>query len=272
MRIVHVRREEMVLGVSHDGAAASYFKRCFDHDNDLEWPWHFIDSVIFPPGSGIGHHTHTNAEEIFISVDNAMQFTHNGRTAEVVGGAAVPLRSGESHGIYNHTDQDTLFFNFHCFDSSREPSSEDYGDTRVGVQLESTDRLPVGRLDRALLAPVCCHSGKGEVGFREVWGTRDFSTNFEYLNHLLLPPGTSVGYHRHDGVQEAYIIMHGGGRVTVDDETDEVARGDVIPNRLGGAHGIFNHGSADLELFVVGVSRTKGRVDATELRDDLAAR
>ena len=110
------------------------------------------------------------------------------------------------------------------------------------------------------------------MGFREVWGTRDFSTNFEYLSHLLLPPGASVGYHRHDGVQEAYIIMSGSGRVTVDEETAEVVRGDVAPNRLGGAHGIFNHGTTDLELFVVGVSRSKGQVDATDLGDDLTAR
>ena len=270
MQIAHVRRQEMVLGVSHEGAAASYFKSCFDRD--LEWPWNFIHAVIFPPGSGIGHHSHTNSEEIFVSVDNAMQFTHNGRTAEVVGGAAVPLRSGESHGIYNHTDRDTLFFNFQCYDISREARSEDFGDDRVGVALESTDRLPVGRFDRSLLVPVRCHEGRGEVGFREVWGTRDFSTNFEYLNHLLLPPGASVGYHRHDGVQEAYIIMSGSGRVTVNEETAEVVRGDVIPNRLGGAHGICNHGAADLELFVVGVSRSKGQVDATALGDNLAAR
>ena len=270
MRIAHVRREEMVLGVSHDGAAASYFKRCFD--DDLAHPWNFIDSVIFPPGSGIGHHSHTHSEEIFVSVDNAMQFTHNGRTAEVVGGAAVPLRSGESHRIYNHTDRDTLFFNFQCYDLSRTEISEDFGDDRVGAPLESTDRLPVGRFDRSLLVPVRSHGGSGEVGFREVWGTRDFSTNFEYLNHLLLPPGVSIGYHRHESVQEAYVIMSGSGRVTMDDETAEVVRGDVIPNRLGGAHGIYNHGAADLELFVVGVSRSKGEVDATGLGDDLAAR
>ena len=270
MRLAHVQREEMVLGVSHEGAAASYFKSCFD--SDLERPWNFIHAVIFPPGSGIGHHTHTHAEEIFVSVDNAMQFTHNGRTAEVVGGAAVPLRSGESHAIYNHTDRETLFFNFQCFDNSRKPSSRDFGDDRMGAPLESTDRLPVGRFDRSLLAPVRGHGGRGEVWFRAVWGTRDFSTNFEYLNHLLLPPGTSIGYHRHDGVQEAYLVMSGSGRVTVDDETAEVGRGDVIPNRLGGAHGIYNHTAADLELFVVGVSRTKGRVDATDLDDHLAGR
>ena len=37
------------------------------------------------------------------------------------------------------------------------------------------------------------------------------------------------------------MIMNGRGRITVDDETEEVVRGDAIPNRMGGAHGIYNH-------------------------------
>ena len=130
MRITHTRREEMHLGVSHGGAAASYFNPGFS-ERDFESPWTFIHSVIFPPGSGIGQHSHTHAEEIFVTIDNAAQFTHNGRTAEVVGGAAVPLRSGESHGIYNHTDRDTWFFNFHCVDTVREPKHEDFDDPRI---------------------------------------------------------------------------------------------------------------------------------------------
>ncbi len=271
MRITHTRRDEMHLGVSHGGAAASYFNPGFDA-TAFKSPWGFIHSVIFPPGSGIGQHSHTHAEEIFVTIDNAMQFTHNGRTAEVVGGAAVPLRSGESHGIYNHTDQDTWFFNFHCVDTVREPKHEDFDDPRIEVELESTDRLPVGRFDRALLKPRRHHGGRGEVLFREVWGSRDFQTNFEYLCHVLLPPGTSVGYHRHEIVDEAYMIMNGSGRMTVDEETAEVVRGDAIPNNMGGAHGIFNHTDEDLELFVVGVSLEKGRVDATDLGDDLAGR
>lgn len=271
MRIARIVREEMNLGVSHGGAAASYFKNCFDNRH-LETPWTFIHAVIFPPGSGIGQHSHTHAEEIFVTVDNAAQFTHNDRTTEIIGGAAVPQRSGESHGIYNHTDRDTLFFNFHCVDPTREPAHEDYNDDRVGVPLESTDRLPIGRFDRSLLTPVRCHGGKGEVLFREVWGTRDFTTNFEHLSHILLPPGASVGYHRHDTIEEAYMIMNGRGRVTVDDETEEVGRGDAIPNRLGGSHGIYNHTDEDLEMFVVGVSMEKGKVDATDLGDDLSGR
>ena len=116
------------------------------------------------------------------------------------------------------------------------------------------------------------HQGKGEVGVREVWGAHDFRTNFGALYHALLPPDTSVGLHRHDTIEECYVIIAGNGRMTVDDETVEVAPGDVILNRLGGSHGIYNHADAELELFAVAVCAEKGQFDTTDLGDDLAGR
>ena len=89
--------------------------------------------------------------QVFVTVDNAAQFTHNGRTAEIVGGAAVPLRQGESHAIYNHTDKETRWFNFNVTAIGMPADSTDFGDDRADAPLESLDRLPVARLDRNLL-------------------------------------------------------------------------------------------------------------------------
>ena len=47
--------------------------------------------------------------------------------------------------------------------------------------------------------------------------------------------------------------MAGSGRMTVDDETEEVHVGDAIPNRLDGSHGIYNHTQEDLEMLVMAV-------------------
>ena len=271
MRIAHVIREEMREGLSHDGAAPILFKSLWEA-KDFETPWVFVHSCILLPGGGIGHHRHDNSEEIFVTVDNAAQFTHNGRTAEIAGGAAVPSRSGESHGIYNHTDRETRFFNFHAVMTDSTPKCTDFHDGRADVPLESTDRLPIGRFDRDLLQYGQMHEGKGEIGSRKIWETRDFQTNFGYLTHYLLPPQTSIGYHRHDTFEECFIIMNGSGRVTVDDETEEVNPGDAIPNRLGGAHGIYNHTQEILELFSVAVCMEKGKMDRTVLHDDLSER
>ena len=65
--------------------------------------------------------------------------------------------------------------------------------------------------------------------------------------------------------------MNGAGRVTVDDETADVQAGDAIPNRLGGAHGLYNHTQGDLELFIVGVCLEKGQIGWTDLQDNLVS-
>ncbi len=272
MRILNANRDEMKeLSGVHAGAGAILFSRLWGR-SDFESPFAFCHSAILPPHSGIGYHRHDDAEEIFITTDNAAQFTHNGRTAIVEGGAAVPVRSGEIHAIYNHTEQETRWFNVHCVVPGGDPKSTDLNDDRVGAELESTDRLPVGRLDRTALKYGPRHGGKGEVGARIIWGPQDFRSNFHGLAHCLLPPETSIGYHRHAAVEECYIIIEGDGRMTEDDETQDVSQWDVIPSRLGGSHGLYNNTQADLELLVVSVCVEKEQFDATDLGDDLSQR
>ena len=87
-----------------------------------------------------------------------------------------------------------------------------------------------------------------------------------------MPPDTSIGYHSHEGIEEVYIGIEGGGRMTVDDETQEVSQWDAIPSRLGGSHGLYNHTQENLELLVVAVCAEKGQFDSTDLGDDLSQR
>lgn len=270
MQIARVNQQELreSKGV-HGGAGHLMFKSLFE-GAVFQTPWYFVHFALIPPGGGIGHHSHENCEEMFTILDNAAQFTHNGRTAEVVGGACVPCRKGESHAIYNHTDRTTRFLNFCVADPAGAYDCVDFGETRVGAPLESTDRLPVGRFDGKLLEySAGIHGGKGEVGIRMVWQYRDFRTNWGFVAHCLLPPGASMGYHRHERIEECYIVMNGSGRMTVDEETVEVGPNDAVLNRLGGAHGICNHTQEDLELLVMAVYLERGAFDGQDLGDDL---
>ncbi len=269
MKIACARREEMkeLKGV-HAGANYILFKSLFEKDA-FETPWWFIHSAIIPPGGGIGHHRHDHCEEIFVTIDNASQFTHNGRTTEIVGGAAVPVREGESHAIYNHTDKETRFFNFNVTEPGKPADSFDFGDNRANAQLESSDRLPIGRFDRNLLSYENLYSGKGLVGFRVIWDWRDFRNNYGYLVHCLIPSDTSIGYHKHDGMEEAYVVMNGTGKVRANGNTETVYFGDVVLFQHGEAHGIYNDTQAELEIFAISVCMEKGKLDATELRDDV---
>lgn len=272
MRILHTDRETFTEGLSHGAAKPHLFKRLIDRE-EFQTDWLFIDAAILVPGSGVGHHRHEGNEELFVTIDNTSQFTHNGRTTQVEGGAAVPLRLGESHAIYNHSDRETRFFNFNVVASGcSDGGATDFGDPRTDVQLESTDRLPVGKFDRDLLhyGRVC--QGSGLVGRRAIWGPWDFQTNFGHVIHYLLPPHTSIGYHRHETIEECYVLMEGSGRMTSDDETREVSSGDVVLNPLGGTHGIYNPTQRNLELFALSVCMEKGAIDCVLLNEDLSDR
>ena len=273
MRIARIADSELKKADSSPGVAGHLNYAGHWAENDFETPWCFVHYGSIPPGGGIGHHRHVNCEEMFVTFDNAAQFTHNGRTVEVEGGACVPCRKGESHAIYNHTDKPTRWMNFCVTDPGGSYDTSDFGEDRVGAALESADRIPLGRFDRSLLEKCAnVQQGHGEVGVRTIWQDADFRTHWGLVRHILLPPGSSIGYHRHQAVEETYVVMSGSGRITVDDETAEVCAGDSVPNKLGGAHGIYNHTQEDLELFVMTVCMERGQFDSEALGDDLRAR
>jgi len=255
----------------HNGAGAIYYMSLWD---DFETNWMFIHRGVLPPKSGIGHHFHDNCEEMYVIFDNAARFTHNGNTAELKAGAMSPCCVGESHGIYNHTGNNTQFMNLGVAGPGGEYDCRNLDDSLENARPGPADKLPVRYIDRDELVisvgPV--HAGKGKLEFRRIWSHETFKTNWGFIDHILLPPDTSIGYHRHETIEECYIILSGKGRITMDDETEEVFAGDAMPNRLGGCHGIYNHSQDALEVLNMAVSLEKGKFDSEDLGDDLSTR
>ncbi|MGB9595973.1 MAG: cupin domain-containing protein [Candidatus Poribacteria bacterium] len=116
------------------------------------------------------------------------------------------------------------------------------------------------------------HKGKGKLYFRRIWSYEDFKTNWGYIDHILLPPNSSIGYHCYKTIEQCYVIISGKGKMTIDDGTIEVFEGDAIPNKLGGCHGIYNHSSDYFEILNMAVSLEKGKFDSEDVGDDLSKR
>ena len=79
---------------------------------------------------------------------------------------------------------------------------------------------------------------------------------------MLLPAGTSVGKHLHNGVEEFYYVMNGMGEISVNDGKEPIGPGDAIPIS---AREIENSGSEPLELLIIGVAFHKGVLDTTDV-------
>lgn len=175
--------------------------------------------------------------------------------------AATATFCGCCHGFANRSAAPLRYLRVMVGPEGAEPAVVP-GDTGRGAATQE--------LDVSLVEEFWAHEGLGMITYRRLWGLEDFSTRFGFVDHCVVPPGTSVGYHRHDTVQECYLIIRGEGVMKVDGEVGRVIPGDCVPNRLGGSHGLINGGSEPVEFINIAVCQRKGEWDATNLGDDLS--
>lgn len=116
------------------------------------------------------------------------------------------------------------------------------------------------------------HGGVGRIATRHIWGPDDFASAWTFLDHAILAPGSSVGYHHHGGLEESFIVLGGQGYVTIDESCFEVGTGSVTLQGIGQAHGIYNVADEELSFIRVAVADTDGAFTTVDEHDDLTGR
>jgi mannose-6-phosphate isomerase-like protein (cupin superfamily) len=242
------------------------------------------------PKSSIGHHFHTNSDEMFLILDGDCEFTVNGQTALVKGPVGVPCKSGNSHAVYNPSSKPVDWVNFNVavtspgetvntqsaggfqrrgsYNYSTDPTGLfEMSDDRVGVTLEKKPTfISTRQLTKELLRPVArMDGGKDTVFYRRALGPGSFESNWAFVDHLLIPVGSSVGRHFHSGVDEVYFVIRGKGKIHVNDEWADIAYGDAVPVRAGEIHSLESSETDPLEMIVYGVALEKGKLDVTDV-------
>ena len=111
----------------------------------------------------------------------------------------------------------------------------------------------VTNLNDLQLESVVAHGGAGEILFRRVFAEGDFRGPWNFVDFAVLPPGTSIGRHRHGEDEELYLVLEGEGLMELDGVEFPVRPGSVILNKPHGTHGLRNTSQRVLKLFVVEV-------------------
>lgn len=242
-----------LVGV-HAGAGTMDFGPLFGADV-LDTNLLFLHRGVIQPHSGIGAHFHNRCEEMFIILDGEAEFTVDGRTSLLKAGSGAPARLGHSHGIYNATDKPVQWMNINV-GLTKVYDNFDLGDSRVGAALDPVPTFITMHLDRTLLKPVKnMEGGMGTVQYRRVLDPSVFFTAWSYVDHLVVPPGTSVGQNATPDMSSFFYVLGGSGEVTVDGKTSPIQTGDAVPVKLGLAKSVSNQGTVPLELMIVGVAR-----------------
>lgn len=114
--------------------------------------------------------------------------------------------------------------------------------------------MPVYRFHEHPLQPEKAHRGKGIIHAVRVH-QRSPGSQLNFIDLVEVPPGTSIGRHRHAASdEEIYIILSGNAHMSIDGKDQSVGPGDVILNPAGGTHALENLGHETVRLAVIDVS------------------
>ena len=224
---------------------------------NLGVPLGFLHRGMLLPGASFGQHFHTNAEEMFMALDGEAEFTIDGRTSVLKGPAGAPDRLGHSHAIYNASNKPIQMMNINVqTDIPLGQGFTNLNDDRKNPVLDPIPQFIHMDLSPELLNRVQnMEGGKGTVMYSRALGPSVFSTAWSFVDHLVLPPGTSVGPVSKPGMAEIYYVLSGEGTATIGGETAKIYKDDAVPAAIDESRAFANTGRAPLDFMVFGIAK-----------------
>ncbi|MGH8855937.1 MAG: cupin domain-containing protein [Telluria sp.] len=106
-----------------------------------------------------------------------------------------------------------------------------------------------------------CHDGQGTVEVFRPFLRGAGAGVVDFIDLVVVPPGATIGRHRHGDNTEWYVILEGAGTMWFCGRERAVGRGDILVNPPYGEHGLVNGSLDAITLLVFQVSSGAGAAD-----------
>ena len=93
--------------------------------------------------------------------------------------------------------------------------------------------------------------GKGDVKMCHFFKQGEIKSKCRLCARLILPPGASIGMHKHETEDEVFIVERGSGLIDDGQGQNKVGPGDAILTGNGAQHSLINNGKEDLSVIAV---------------------
>ncbi|MGE5943385.1 MAG: cupin domain-containing protein [Flavobacteriales bacterium] len=256
-RIIHNDASKFrELSAVHAGAGKMGFTQLIGR-NDLSTNFLYLHSGVIHPKSGIGHHFHHNIEEMYVILNGEAEFTINGRTSKIKAPAIVPCKMGDAHGIYNASNEPLRWLNFAVSSVKGSSDNFDLADARVDATLDPVPVFVSGRLEKEKTrSNNRLYTGDGVLS-RRLFDANVFSTDWNHVDHLIIPAGKSTEERQLLGIEEVYFVVKGSGSVSIDGQSGNIIADDAFTGKLNEKVTLSNTGKDDLEILVIGIAESK---------------
>lgn len=243
----------------HDGAGTMAFTQLFG-GRDVSTNLMYLHAGVMNANSSIGEHFHHSMEEMYVLLEGEAEFTINGRTSLIKAPALVPCKLGDAHGMYNTSGKTVKWLNFGVGKTRGNNGGVfNLGDPRLPgtTPLDAIPQFVSGRLDREKLrGNNPNYTGTG-VTSRRIFSPDVFQTNWNSVDHVLIPAGTTMGARTMDGIEEIYYVVNGSGSVDLNGNKLPIGQDDAFCGLLNEKVTIANSGSNDMELLIVAIAMDK---------------
>lgn len=100
-----------------------------------------------------------------------------------------------------------------------------------------------------------CHGGEAFIQVFRAFNRKDSPVAVDFIDFVIIPPGSTIGRHRHGDNHEWYVIMGGQCEMLFGGERVPVKPWDVLVNPPHGEHALYNGGEQEVTLVVFQLSK-----------------